>query len=138
MLKETLKKYYSQEKDLNCAETILYAANDEYGLDIEKAGFKTMAAFGGGMGVEGVCGAITGALAVLGIMFVKDRAHESTKIKELSKKFIEVFKEELGTDNCRELKEKYRNDEERCWRMIETAGDVLEDIIESEKNECRD
>lgn len=133
MLKEKLKKYYSQEYNLNCAETVLYAANDEYGLNIDKTGLKTMAAFGGGMGVEDVCGAITGALAVLGIVFVKDRAHESTKIKELSKEFIEIFREKLGTDNCRELKKQYRNDEERCWRMIETAGEILEDIIKREK-----
>jgi C_GCAxxG_C_C family probable redox protein len=133
MLKEKLKKYYDEKYDLNCAETILYAANDEYGLEIDKTGLKTMAAFGGGMGIEGLCGAITGSLAVLGIVFVKERAHESTKIKELSKKFIGDFKEKLGTDNCRELKAQYRNDEERCWRMIETAGEILDDIIKSEK-----
>ena len=30
MLKETAKKYWSEEYDLNCAECIMYAANEEY------------------------------------------------------------------------------------------------------------
>ena len=34
MLVDTVKKYYDKEYDLNCAETIIYAANEEYGLNL--------------------------------------------------------------------------------------------------------
>ncbi|SKA92497.1 C_GCAxxG_C_C family probable redox protein [Caloramator quimbayensis] len=129
MLINTARKFYSSEYDLNCAETILYAANEEYKMNLDKTVLKTMAAFGGGMAVEGVCGAISGAIAVLGILFTKERAHESDKIKNLTKEFIEKFTNRLGTENCAILKQRYRNDDIRCIKMIETAAEILDEIV---------
>ena len=135
MLKNMVKKYYDKSYNLNCAEVIIYAANEEYGLNLNKEAFKTMSAFGGGMAVEDVCGAITGSLAVIGIMFTKNISHESTKIKELSKKFFQEYENILGFRDCRELKEKYHNYDIRCSIMVETAADVLEKIINSQNGE---
>ena len=132
MLLDDVKKYYDKSYDLNCAETILYAANETYGLNLDKKALKTMAAFGGGMAIEEICGALTGALAVLGILFVKDRAHESDRIKELTKDFFEKFRAELSTDNCKRLKELYRNDEERCSNIVFAAAKILNEIIEKQ------
>jgi hypothetical protein len=47
MLVEKCKKYYDLEYNLNCAECMLYAANDEYNLGIDNAGLKLAAGFGG-------------------------------------------------------------------------------------------
>ena len=135
MLLDNVKKYYDKGYDLNCAETILYAANEEYNLNLEKNTLKTMAAFGGGMGIESVCGAVTGALSVLGIIFTKERAHESERIKELSQEFFKRFEEKLKTSNCKELKEKYRTDDEvRCSSILFAAAEVLDDIVIREKS----
>lgn len=134
MLVETLNKFYSKEYNLNCSETMLYAANEEYNLNLDKNALKIMSAFGGGMGVEGVCGAITGALGVLGVIFVEEKAHESEKTKALSKEFIDEFNKKLGTDNCSELKEKYKNEDIRCWKMVQISGEILEEIIKREKS----
>ena len=132
MLLDTVMKYYDKSYDLNCAETMLYAASEEYGLGLEKKALKTMAAFGGGMGVEEACGALTGALAVLGILFVEDRARESNKIKTLSKEFIENFRKKLNTDNCKKLKDLYRNDDIRCSTIMEVAAEILGEMINRE------
>lgn len=129
MLLEKVRKYYDKSYDLNCAETIVYAANEEYGLNLSKETIKTMAAFGGGMGVESVCGAITGALAIIGIMFTNERAHESDINKILAQEFFAKFHEKLGTDNCKELKANYRNDEIRCSKMLEVSAEILDEII---------
>lgn len=129
MLLETVKKYYDKCYNLNCAETLIYAANEEYGLDLSRDALKMMSSFGGGMGIESVCGAITGSLSVLGIMFVKERGHESDFIKELSRDFFKSFEAEFGTHDCNELKEKYRNDEIRCSKMVYKAAEILEQII---------
>lgn len=132
MLIEKAMKYYDKSYDLNCAETMLYAANDEYGLDLDKKALKTMAAFGGGMAVESVCGAISGSIAALGVLFTKERAHESDRIKILAKEFIYKFYERLGSDNCKILKDKYRNDDIRCSRMIEVSAEILDEIVRRE------
>lgn len=134
MLLDKVKKYYDKEYDFNCAETMLYAANEEYNLNLDKKALKTMAAFGGGMAIESICGAVTGSLAVLGIMFTKERAHESEKVKQLSQEFFKEFEEKLSTSNCKELKEKYRNEEIRCSSILYAAAEVLENIIAKEKN----
>lgn len=132
MLVEAVKKYYDESYDLNCAETILYAANEVYGLELDKKALKTVAAFGGGMAIEETCGALTGALAVLGILYVENKAHESDRIKELTKESFQKFKDKLSTDNCKKLKELYRNDEVRCSNIVIAAAEVLEEIINRE------
>lgn len=133
MLIETVKKYGNKEVyNLNCAETILYAANEEYELGLDHKALKTIAAFGGGMGVESVCGAISGALAALGVLYVKEKAHESTRIKELSKEFIQKFKTELGTDNCAILKQNFRTEEAGCSKMTHAAATILDEIVKRE------
>lgn len=133
MLVEKAKKYYDKAYDLNCAETMLYAANEEYDMKLTKETLKTMAAFGGGMGIESVCGAIAGSLAAISILFTKERGHESDRVKKLSIEFFEKYEKLLGTNNCALLKEKYRNEESRCGLMIEGAAKVLDEIITREK-----
>jgi C_GCAxxG_C_C family probable redox protein len=134
MLKDKVRKFYDKSYDLNCAETILYAANEEYNLNLTKETFKSMAAFGGGMAIEDVCGAITGALAVLGILFTREKAHEGTLVKNLSIEFFRRFEEKFGTRNCKELKEKYRNDEKRCSDMVYYAAEILDDIVRTQRS----
>lgn len=74
MEKQRIARIYLEE-DNNCAETILRAANEEYGLNLSDGDAKLIAAFGGGMGCGGTCGALAGALAVLGRVAVEGRAH---------------------------------------------------------------
>src|SRR5699024_11372818 len=63
------------EEDNNCAETLLRAASEAYGLDVSPEDTRLIAAFGGGMGCGGTCGALAGALAVLGRVAIEGRAH---------------------------------------------------------------
>jgi C_GCAxxG_C_C family probable redox protein len=134
MLSEKAKKYYSKAYDLNCAEAIIYAANEEYGMNLSKQTLKTMAGFGGGMAVESVCGAVTGAVAVLSLLYVVDRGHESERVKNLTKELFSEFDKIMGTNNCAELKAKYRNDDIRCSFIVETAAEVLDKIVLREKD----
>lgn len=134
MLLDVVKKYYGAEYDLNCSETILYAANEEYDLNLTKETFKTMAAFGGGMAVEATCGVITGAISVLGILFIKERAHESDYVKTLTQEFIEEFRKQCNAINCDNLKELYRNDEIRCLSIVEKGAIILDNIVTRERN----
>ncbi|EKY28585.1 C-GCAxxG-C-C family (seleno)protein [Clostridium celatum] len=135
MLVETMKKYYDKKYDLNCAECMLTAANEEYDLGLPKVAIKSMSAFGGGMGIGSVCGAITGCIAVLGIMFTKDRGHASPQVKEMTIKFINEFNKKLGAIDCIPLKEMhYKDTENRCIKMMEVAAITLDDIIYKNKD----
>ncbi|MBW6410497.1 C-GCAxxG-C-C family (seleno)protein [Clostridium weizhouense] len=129
MLKEMARKYWNEKYDLNCAECLIYAANEEYNLKLSDETLKTMSAFGGGMGIGDVCGVISGSIAVIGIMFTEISGHKSPIVRELTREFINVFKEKLGSNNCIELRKEYRRSDDGCIVMVETAADVLENVI---------
>jgi C_GCAxxG_C_C family probable redox protein len=128
-LAEKAAAYYSQTHNLNCAEATISAANQIYNLGLQKDTLRAMAAFGGGMGVGSVCGALTGALAVMGVMFVEDQAHESSEIKEMASEFFNRFIEKLTTENCTKLKEMYRDDLTRCDLVVRYSNEILEEMI---------
>lgn len=133
MLKEIAKKYWTEEYDLNCAECIMYAANEEYNLNLSEQTLKVMAGFGGGMATGDVCGVVTGSIGVIGIIFTEVSGHKSPIIKEMTREFIKIFNEKLGYIRCVDLKKEYIN-EKRCTLMIETGAEILDDIILKEKH----
>jgi C_GCAxxG_C_C family probable redox protein len=133
MLKETAKKYWTEDYDLNCAECIIYAANEKYNLNLSQQTLKVMAGFGGGMATGDVCGVVTGSIGVIGIMFTEVSGHKSPIIKEMTREFIRRFNEKLGYIKCVDLKKEYIN-EKKCKLMIETGAEILDDIILKEKH----
>jgi C_GCAxxG_C_C family probable redox protein len=134
MLTDLIKEGFGEKEDLNCAEKILQGANIAYDLGLDKEALKLVAGFGGGMAIEDKCGALTASIMVLGKLFVKNNAHESTRIKELTKELFEEYKKEMGTIDCAPLKEKHRTEELKCRNVIIKAAEVLDMIVKRELN----
>lgn len=132
MLYDLIKDGYGIEEDLNCAEKILCGANKAYNLGLDKNAIKLASGFGGGMGIESVCGALTASIMVLGRLFVEKNAHASTRIRELSREMLEKYEDEMGNIHCDLLMENYRTDEEKCSKVILKAAQILDDIIARE------
>ena len=133
MLKELVEKGFGKKEDLNCSETILYGANKVFDMGLSQDCLRLSAAFGGGMGVEKVCGVVTASLMVLGYFFVEDNAHQSKEIKDLSKEVFDLFDKELGDFDCKPLKDKYRTEEKKCYDIILKGAEILDCIIDREK-----
>lgn len=131
-LSELLKQGFGDDLDLNCAEKMLYAANKVYDLGLDHASLKMSAGFGGGIGMESVCGALTGGVMVLGALFIVNRAHESDQIKLLTREFFESYEKEMGSTVCKPLKDMYRTEELKCRNIIVKAAEILETIIDRE------
>ena len=90
----------------NCAQAVCCAFCDLTGLSIEEAA-RLSSSFGGGMGrLREVCGTVSGALLVLGILRgyddPKDPAAKLSHYK-LVQEYARRFKEKNGTIVCREL-----------------------------------
>jgi len=132
MLKELLEQGYGADEDLNCAERILKGANEAYGLGLDKEALKLAAGFGGGMAIEDKCGALTASIMVLGKLFVRERAHESERIKELARQLFDEYTKEMGFIDCAPLKKRYRTEELKCKNVILKAAEVLDRIVERE------
>lgn len=131
-LKALIQEGYGNEQDFNCAEKILNGANQAYGLNLPAEALKLAAGFGGGMGIENTCGALTGSVMVLSHMFVKERGHESTRIKELTQELFSTFEKKMDSIICAPLKKDYRTEELGCTNVIIAAAEVLDAIVERE------
>lgn len=90
----------------NCAQAVLCAFEDVTGLEKETAA-KLASSFGGGIGrMREVCGAVSGACMVLGLVkgYADPKAGmEKTDHYALIQEFARRYKEENGSIICREL-----------------------------------
>jgi len=132
LLKDLILSGYGTAEGFNCAEKILYGANQVYKLNIDPQALRMSAGFGGGMAIGSVCGALTAAVMVLGLVFVKNNAHESSRIKLLTQDFFIAYKQEMQDIHCGPLKAKYRTPEFQCQSIIAKAAEILDDIIARE------
>jgi C_GCAxxG_C_C family probable redox protein len=89
----------------NCSQAVFAAFAGDLGLEQETA-LKIAAGFGGGMGCMGeACGAVTGAIMVLGLrhgVAMADREDKEQVYRQVIE-FIQRFKSRNGTITCREL-----------------------------------
>ncbi|MFO7731394.1 MAG: C-GCAxxG-C-C family (seleno)protein [Spirochaetia bacterium] len=131
-LKALVENGLAEAEDLNCAETILYAANQAYGLQLPYAALKLAAGFGGGMGIGSTCGALTGSIMAFSAIFVKDRGRESDYVKALNAELFETFKSRMESIDCDYLKEHYRSPQDSCHPIILTAAEITEALIDRE------
>jgi C_GCAxxG_C_C family probable redox protein len=94
------------DQGFSCSQAVLFARCEEFGMDPETA-LRVAGAFGGGMGHIGeACGAVTGALMLLGLKYGKVRA-EDAEAKERTyakvREYTDAFKAKRGSIKCSEL-----------------------------------
>lgn len=130
MLRDKVKKYFLDE-GRNCAESMLLAANEEYGLGLGEGEVELMRGFGGGMGAGITCGAISGCVAALGKLICvkvdKETAHGVTG------GFIEEFKKRFGSPDCDALTPVYKKEDTRCYELLLMVADLLDETVEKNK-----
>ncbi len=130
---ELVRNDYMQKHDLNCAETMLRAANEAYDIGLSEEALRAAEAFGGGMGREGACGAMTGALMALGIMRGSGKSHQDPRLGELRDEFVQRFEQRFGSTECAAVKARHRDPVKNCQVVVEGAAEILEDVLEREK-----
>lgn len=101
------KQRFAIEKfagNLNCAQSVLAAWSEDLGITTEIAE-KTGSAFGTGMGEGEICGAVSGALMVLGLKYGKSNisADEKEKMKQVFEQFKRKFESSHGSLKCKHL-----------------------------------
>ncbi len=128
MLKDFIEPYYFQ-KNYNCAETIIHAGNDYYHLGLHEHDMKMLGAYGAGMQCGNTCGAVLAAISILSMRYIEAKAHESEDIRPVTQKMIKAFKERYGSTLCKDIKPQSFQPEYRCLKTIETACDIIEQVI---------
>lgn len=91
---------------LNCAQSVLMAFAEELNLD-QKEAFKIASGFGGGLSHNGkVCGAVAGAIMVLGHRHssLENNSPERKEMLNLKiNSFLGKFRLEHGSIDCKDL-----------------------------------
>jgi len=103
---ETNRATEHMANGLVCAESVLLATCQEFGLEVDETVIPKIAyTFAGGIGNTGsVCGAVAGAVMAIGL--IKDRGEtmeEMMSVLGLAAEFRKRFEAEMSTISCREL-----------------------------------
>ena len=138
----------------NCAQSVLLAFGEMTGLDAPIAAMLS-SSFGGGLGrLREVCGAVSGACMVLGLL----KGYSAPDDREAKKEqyhrvqeFAERFKEQNGSIICRELlsgvqttkgkapeirtAEYYRK--RPCPRLCRMAAELLDEMLSDTVNDTQ-
>ncbi len=121
------KYYYDQ--NYNCAETMIRAGNEYYELGLHDRDMIAFGGFGAGIQTGNTCGAILSAVSILSMRYVEQKAHESADIRTVTTALIRKFNERYGSVLCKDIKPQSFQPDIRCKHTIETACDILEQVI---------
>ena len=138
----------SMLKGFHCSQAVLAAGLNRCGLR-EEGLVRSMAPMGGGVAASGgPCGALTGAIAMIGRLFGRPKPEESDdrRMWKAAAEFYRRFESEVagahGSVNCRDIaKVDWRNKEQarnfytgggatECARSTGKAARILGEVIE--------
>jgi C_GCAxxG_C_C family probable redox protein len=128
----------------SCSQAVLGAYCEQFGLDKEHA-YRISCGFGGGMHLDQTCGAVTGAIMVIGLKYGRTRADQTDakmKTARMAAEFGEKFRARHGTITCSELLgcnistlEGFEDAKKRdifkqiCPQCVRTAAEILDEIL---------
>lgn len=130
--------------NFNCSQAVLTAFAPDFGIDEELA-LRLGTSFGGGARNAEICGAVSGALLVLGLKYghyIATDNEQKSRSYAIAVDYTNRFKEANGSIVCRDLlkydltipeeaaciKEKCLF-AEICPKMINSAVEILEDVL---------
>lgn len=143
-MNETEKALEFFKNSYNCSQSVFAAYSEKFGIK-EKDALRIAIGFGGGIGrTQNICGAVTGAVMVLGCRYFDENDIKGSKeivyskVNELILKFKEIHKtvsclELTGVDmNKEEGMELYKTlniHENKCNVYVKEACKILNEII---------
>ncbi len=124
------------DRGYNCAQAVGCAYCDLVGISEDEM-FRMLEGYGLGMGcMEGICGAVSGAVALAGLKNSQGCANPISKRStyQLSGRILKEFKEKNGSAICRELKGVDTGRALRaCNDCIRDAAELAEKILFAEE-----
>jgi len=129
-------------RGLSCSQAVLAAYAEPLGLDTATA-IRVSAGFGGGVGrMAGTCGAVSGVVMVLGLVYGGPDSASKERTYERTREFVRRFRERHGSLDCRDLlgcdistpegREQSRAQNlhnTRCTAFVRAAAEILEELL---------
>lgn len=121
------------DRKFNCCQSVVCAFAQELGVDVETL-FRAGEGFGLGMGgMDGICGAVSGAILAAGFQH-SDGCLDNPKTKaetyQLSKEIVRRFEEKNGSLLCKDLKGIETGKVLRsCPGCIEDGVELIQEVL---------
>ncbi len=129
-MKETADKYFMS--GFSCSEAVVASAIDK-GL-VPKELLSCASPFSGGMGVRCLCGAVAGAMLVIGSIYGKTQDNDGMQSRKLAKLFNEEFAKIHNVNCCKVLSAGFKDfhspeRKNHCRKMVSDACEILDTIL---------
>lgn len=139
------EKYF--EQGYSCSQSLLCAFSGPLGMDQATAN-RIASPFGGGIARQGeTCGAVTGALMVLGLQFGPQAGEGNDTIYAKSQDFLSRFQEMHASTQCKQLIHFDISQQEEllaarealvfhevCPQLVRTAAGIVQSMLNAETN----
>ena len=117
-----------------CTEAVIKSITELYAEQSSGAIPKVGSGFCGGVGktTEDICGTVAGGVIAFGYLFGKNNKDEDNTIAcEYTAEFRKRFIEKYGTTNCRELLNKFGEQDkmDKCKKMTADAAGLIADML---------
>ncbi len=124
----------------SCGEAVTTAFHQNYPEQIDVCIIPMSSNMLAGMGVGSVCGAITGAVMVLGALFGRKTPAEKPKpeILAMSKEFMPLIKAKFDSFECPDIKAGPLGinwEQENCLRVVSATAEVLAKFLAEKKTD---
>ena len=131
------------EQGYNCSQSVLMAFSEDLGVDRVTAA-KISCPLGGGVArTRNICGAVTGGLMAIGLVFSDGTGNSKQICYEKGQSFIKCFSQANGSCICSDLlgidpkdespvPEKRTNEYYKsrpCADLVKSAADILEEFL---------
>ncbi len=132
------------KEGFSCSMAVLGTYCEQFGLD-KKQAYKIGSGFGGGMHLDQACGAVTGAVMVIGLKYGRTRADDieaKMKTAKMTNEFAKKFKARHGSIGCTDLigcnistlegfEEAKKKDlfQQVCPKYVISAAEILDEML---------
>lgn len=131
------------ERGFLCSQAVFAAYCEQYGLDKNYA-LKTRNGFGSGIArKQGICGAVSGVVMLIGLKYGKINADDSTaheKTYKMINNFCDKFIERNKSINCHELLGCNLSEAKEkglfstlCKKYVKDSAELVEALLDEEK-----
>jgi C_GCAxxG_C_C family probable redox protein len=127
----------------SCSQSVFAAMSPALGLDARMA-LKIASTFGGGMGLGSTCGALTGAMMVLGLAagFSEYSPEAKDATGDLNRDLVWRWQQRMGAIDCRDILQIDPTDKaqkqaardagvlaERCPNCVQAAVEIVHEML---------
>jgi len=132
------------KEGFSCSMAVLGTYCEQFGLDKHLA-YKVSSGFGGGMHLDQTCGAVTGAIMVIGLKYGRTRADDieaKMNTAKMTNEFAKKFKARHGSISCTALigcnvstpegfEEAKKRDlfKQVCPKYVISAAEILDEVL---------